>query len=43
MIVSAWAEAEHRAAGLAAGADDYLPKPFRPLEFLPYLEGLFGG
>jgi DNA-binding response OmpR family regulator len=43
VIVSAWAETEHRAAGMAAGADDYLPKPFRPLEFLRYLEGLLGG
>jgi len=43
VMVSAWAAPEHRAAGLAAGADDYLPKPFRPLEFLAYLERLFGG
>src|SRR3954468_2453214 len=36
---SARASEEARAAGLAAGADDYLTKPFRPREFVSYLAG----
>jgi DNA-binding response OmpR family regulator len=42
VILSAWAREEDHAAGFAAGADDYLDKPFRPREFLAYLDKLFG-
>jgi DNA-binding response OmpR family regulator len=34
IMVSALAETEARLAGLARGADDYLPKPFSPKELL---------
>jgi two-component system alkaline phosphatase synthesis response regulator PhoP len=39
VMLSARAAEEDRAAGLAAGADDYLTKPFRPREFVSYLAG----
>lgn len=42
VMLSAWAREEDHQAGFAAGADDYLDKPFRPREFLAYLEKLFG-
>ncbi len=34
LMLSAKGEAEERIAGLEAGADDYLPKPFEPHELL---------
>lgn len=34
MLLTARGEIEHRIAGLEAGADDYLPKPFEPKELL---------
>ena len=34
LMLTAAAEAEERIAGLEAGADDYLPKPFEPRELL---------
>lgn len=34
MLLTAKGETEHRIAGLEAGADDYLPKPFEPKELL---------
>jgi two-component system phosphate regulon response regulator PhoB len=37
VMLSARAAEEDRAAGLAAGADDYLTKPCRPREFVSYL------
>ena len=42
VMLSARAAEEDRAAGLAAGADDYLTKPFRPREFVSYLAGRLG-
>ena len=34
LLLTARAEADDRIAGLEAGADDYLPKPFEPKELL---------
>lgn len=34
LLLTARGEAEHRIAGLEAGADDYLAKPFEPRELL---------
>jgi len=34
LLLTAMGEAEDRIAGLEAGADDYLPKPFEPRELL---------
>ncbi|AVO38820.1 response regulator [Pukyongiella litopenaei] len=34
LLLTARGETEHRIAGLEAGADDYLPKPFEPKELL---------
>jgi two-component system, OmpR family, phosphate regulon response regulator OmpR len=34
LLLTAMGEAEHRIAGLEAGADDYLPKPFEPRELV---------
>ena len=34
LLLTARGETEHRIAGLEAGADDYLPKPFEPRELL---------
>jgi DNA-binding response OmpR family regulator len=42
VMLSARAAEEDRAAGLAAGADDYLTKPFRPREFVTYLAARLG-
>jgi two-component system phosphate regulon response regulator OmpR len=40
LILSALGETEERVAGLEAGGDDYLPKPFDPRELLLRLRGL---
>ncbi|MEM6305207.1 MAG: response regulator transcription factor [Pseudomonadota bacterium] len=40
MIVSALASARNKVKGLTLGADDYLPKPFEPLEFQARLSAL---
>lgn len=40
LLLSALGEAEHRVAGLRAGADDYLGKPFDPRELLLRVRGL---
>jgi two-component system phosphate regulon response regulator OmpR len=34
LMLTALSETDHRIAGLEAGADDYLPKPFEPRELL---------
>ncbi len=34
LMLTAMVESEHRIEGLKAGVDDYLPKPFEPLELL---------
>jgi CheY-like chemotaxis protein len=41
VMLSAWVRAEDHAAAFAAGADDYLDKPFRPRDFMDYLTALF--
>jgi CheY-like chemotaxis protein len=41
VMLSAWVRAEDHAAAFAAGADDYLDKPFRPRDFIDYLATLF--
>ena len=40
VMLSAAAQAEDRARGLAAGADDYLTKPFSPLALLTLVRSL---
>jgi two-component system phosphate regulon response regulator PhoB len=40
VILSAAAQAEDRARGLAAGADEYLTKPFSPLALLTLVRTL---
>jgi two-component system phosphate regulon response regulator OmpR len=40
LMLTAMGEAEHRIAGLEAGADDYLPKPFEPKELVLRLQKL---
>jgi DNA-binding response OmpR family regulator len=42
LLISALAGAEHRAAGLAAGADDYLTKPISPSQLLHRVRQLLG-
>jgi DNA-binding response OmpR family regulator len=39
-MLSAGAQLEDRARGLAAGADDYLTKPFSPLALLDLVRAL---
>jgi two-component system phosphate regulon response regulator OmpR len=40
LMLSALADTDDRIAGLAAGSDDYLTKPFEPRELLLRLQGL---
>lgn len=40
LLLTAQGEAEQRIAGLRAGADDYLPKPFEPRELLLRIEAI---
>lgn len=40
LFLTAKSEVEHRVAGLEAGADDYLPKPFATSEFLARVKAL---
>jgi DNA-binding response OmpR family regulator len=40
IMLTAAAQAEDRARGLAAGADDYLTKPFSPLKLLALVRSL---
>ena len=40
LLLTARAEADDRIEGLQAGADDYLPKPFRPRELLLRMEAV---
>jgi DNA-binding response OmpR family regulator len=42
-MLSAAAQVEDRARGLAAGADDYLTKPFSPLSLLTLVRTLIPG
>lgn len=41
VMLSAWVRAEDHEAAFAAGANDYLDKPFRPRQFMEYLEAFF--
>jgi DNA-binding response OmpR family regulator len=43
VMLSAAAQVEDRARGLAAGADDYLTKPFSPLSLLTLVRTLIPG
>ncbi len=40
LMLTARSESEHRIAGLEAGVDDYLPKPFEPRELLLRLQNI---
>lgn len=40
LMLTAQSDAEHRIAGLEAGVDDYLPKPFEPRELLLRLQNI---
>jgi two-component system phosphate regulon response regulator OmpR len=40
LMLTARSDAEHRIAGLEAGVDDYLPKPFEPRELLLRLQNI---
>ena len=40
LLLTAKSDAEDRILGLAAGADDYLPKPFEPMELLLRIQAI---
>ncbi len=40
LLLTALGEAEDRIAGLTSGADDYLPKPFEPMELVLRLQSI---
>ena len=40
LLLTARGEAEDRILGLEAGADDYLPKPFEPMELLLRIQAI---
>jgi two-component system phosphate regulon response regulator PhoB len=42
VMVTARADVEEQAAGFAAGADDYITKPFSPLELLDKVSEVLG-
>jgi len=43
MYLTARSEPEHVAEGYAAGANDYMVKPFDPIELVAHVRALLGG
>ncbi|HEY73886.1 MAG: hypothetical protein B6I35_01530 [Anaerolineaceae bacterium 4572_32.2] len=43
VLISAKAEPDDRSVGLAAGADEYLPKPFNPIELIALVNEMLAG